>query len=453
MAIDDESHVLKVIARVFEPEGMAVTAFDDPKKGLAHLSSIEEPPSVLVSDIHMPGLTGLEVLVAVRELWPKLPVILMTGQATIETAIDAVRLGAYDYLVKPFRPADVLPVAVRRALAHHRLVSQNERLRAQLTHADRYREMVGASAAIRRVKATVASVARADSTVLIIGESGTGKELVARAIHRDSQRAERPFIAVNCAALTETMLESELFGHVRGAFTGAVDNRRGLFEEANGGTLFLDEVGELSAATQVRLLRVLQEREVRAVGSDRPRPIDVRVVAATHRNLRRAVEKGSFREDLYYRLNVIRIDVPPLRDRIEDLPALARHILAKQAARLDQPPPELRPEVIEALQQHTWPGNVRELENALERALVLGHGERLSAGALPPQVRGMASMLPTPGPAEAALVPFNEARNAFEAEYLRAVLARADGNIAAAARLADVDRSNLRRLLKRHSLL
>jgi DNA-binding NtrC family response regulator len=448
--VDDEPEPVRIVERALTREGYAVSGFDRAQAVLDALRSAAEPVDLLISDIQMPGTSGLELLAQVREAWPDLVVILLTGQTELSVAVDAMRRGAYDYLTKPVDPANTLVPAVRRAVEHGRLIRRNLFLQAKLDVAERSAGMIGDSKAMREVYSLVASVAPTDATVLVLGESGTGKELVARAIHAQNKRAGRAFVDVNCGALSESVLESELFGHAKGAFTGAISARRGLFEEASGGTLFLDEVGELTQATQVRLLRVLQERNVRPVGSTETRDIDVRVIAATNRDLAERVEAGEFREDLYYRLDVVTVHVPPLRERVEDIPALVHHFLQKHSVRLGKRVEHVDPEALERLSQYGWPGNVRELENAVERAIVLAKGDVFGIELLPSVLRGATRRVR--GEDARFKHPLPEAKAAFERAYLEQLLVRAEGRLARAAQLAGVDASNLRRLLKRHGL-
>jgi len=448
--VDDEPMLLSAVRRMLQTEGFEVSCFGSATEARDAVLGGELAVDAVVTDIHMPGMTGLELLTELRVERPDVPVVIMTGRATVQVAVDAMREGAYDFLVKPFEAKGTVAAAVMRAIRYRRLVQRNEELQRQLDETRRFENIVGGSKPIRDVFELVKSVAPTDTTVLIVGESGTGKELVARAVHDQSPRAEGRFVAINCGALTESVLESELFGHVKGSFTGATGNRRGLFEEAAGGTLFLDEVGELTQATQVRLLRVLQEREIRPVGSNESQAVDVRVLAATHRDLEAAVQADDFRTDLYYRLAVVTIDVPPLRARVDDIPLLAKHFADKHASRLDRLAKAITPEALDRLCGHPWPGNVRELENVIERAVVLGKGEAIDVADLPPAMR--ASRRPISISPGADLPPLTEAKEAFLREYLEHVLEQANGNVAAAARLAGVDRSNFRRLVKKHEI-
>jgi DNA-binding NtrC family response regulator len=445
--VDDDPAFLRLVIRELQTERWEVSGFSTSEAAIEALERTGERVDVLLADVYMPGTGGLELIRQVRERWPSVTPVLMTGQADVKTAVDGLRSGAYDYLVKPFE-LDALVQVTRRAVERARLLDRNLFIQRQLDVEDRYGGLVGASRRMRDVLVLCGTVAPTDATVLVLGESGTGKELVARSIHRQSARGARPFIGINCGALSENVLESELFGHARGAFTGAVSARRGLFEEASGGTLFLDEVGELSPATQVRLLRVLQEGEVRPVGANRSVPVDVRIIAATNRDLRAEVQNGGFRRDLFYRLEVITIELPPLRERMDDLPALVHHLVQKRAARLGKPVTSIDDAVFGALGAYSWPGNVRELENVLERALVMAPGPALTADLLPEHLR---SSQPPSGRREkaGAMESLSSARTAFERDYVVRVIDQAKGNLSEAARLSGVDPSNFRRLMRR----
>ncbi len=451
LVVDDEPDVLSVVTRKLERAGFEVNGFDTSPALLEALRAVSGEVDVVLADLHMPDIGGLDLLRAIQEEWPNIAFIVMTGRGTIGSAVEAMRLRAFDYLVKPFDPLETVVAAVERAVTHKRLVDRNQFLERQLERTAQFEGVVGTSKALADVFAMVESVAPTDVTVLVVGESGTGKELVARAIHARSSRATRPFIAINCAALAESILESELFGHVRGAFTGAVANRRGLFEEASGGTLLLDEVADLAPATQVRLLRVLQEGEIRPLGSNESRRVDVRIIAATHRDLATAVQQGSFRQDLFYRLHVVSLRLPPLRERQQDIPALVHHFIKKAAMRFERAVSKITPDALERILGYSWPGNIRELENAIERAVVLAHGDTITQDLLPAEMRASLAVTGSAlggGPSR----PLGEARAQFERQYLDQVLRRADGNTAEAARIAGVDRSNFRRLLKRYGL-
>ncbi len=394
---DDEEGILKTLGRALREDGHQVTATTSAAEAGRLLA--ERPFDVLVVDHRMPGRTGLELI---RDLAATVPeperpqVLMMTAHATVENAIEAMKLGAYDYLQKPFE-VDELLVAVRRALEHQSLTRQHRYLLSEQEEEFGHYGIVGRSRAVQELLRKIELVARSKSTVLITGETGTGKELVARAIHARSAQREMPLIKVNCAAIPEALLESELFGHVKGAFTGATANRRGRFALADGGTIFLDEIGMLGLPVQAKLLRVLQEREFEPVGSERTESVDVRVIAATNRDLRAMVADGRFQEDLFYRLSVIPIELAPLRQRTEDIPLLVEHFLQKHAQRLGRRIDGIEPAALERLSAYHWPGNVRELENAVERAVVLAAGSVIDAAAI--------SMADPPGGAGAAGLP------------------------------------------------
>jgi two-component system response regulator AtoC len=412
----------------------------------------QEHPVVTLTDLRMPGMDGLEVLRTIRQIDPEALVILFTAFATVETAVEAVKEGAFDYIPKPFS-ADQLQLVIERALTQRRLLEENRRLREQLTDTYRFESIVGRSRPMVQVYDLIKKVASSEANILILGESGTGKELIARCIHANSPRAARAFVPVDCASLPEHLLESELFGHEKGAFTGAVTMRRGLFEEADGGTSFLDEVGDIPLQLQAKLLRVLQERQVRRVGGNRFIDVDVRVISATHQNLGDMVQEGRFREDLYYRLNVISLPLPPLRDRPGDIPILAYHFLRKYAAQSGKEIKGISPETLELLEAYPWAGNVRELQNVMERAVVLAEGEMVAPAELPANLR-----LPQKVPAAMVADHLSLKRakrqwvEAFEREYLIALLKKHQGNISQAAKTAGVDRKTIHRLIKRYRI-
>ncbi len=371
LIIDDEESMLQMLSVVASKGGYAVTLARNGEEGLAALA--KEPFDLILCDLKMPRLNGHEFLKKINELGVEVPIVMMSAYAAIEDAVAAIKGGAYDFITKPFKADEVL-LTLGRATEHMRLRRENLLLRRQIDElqvSQGFGGMVAQSQGMTAFLKTVARVAQYDTTVLITGESGTGKELVARGIHAKSSRAQKPFLAVNCGGMPETLLESELFGYVKGAFTGAEKDRKGIFQEAEGGTLFLDEIGELPGNAQVKLLRVLQEREVRPVGGVRAVPVDVRVLAATARDLQEEVKAGAFREDLFFRLNVIPLHVPPLRERKDDIPPLCLHLLGKLGKKLGRKVPELSAPALALLLHHHWPGNVRELENVLERAAVL----------------------------------------------------------------------------------
>jgi DNA-binding NtrC family response regulator len=382
---DDQELMRDSLATTLAREGHEVVACGD---GTAAVQRFNTPArfDLLITDLKMPKMTGIELLQEARRLRPDMPVVLMTAFATVATAVEAMKLGAYDYIQKPF-DGDEIKLLVDRTLEHARLIKENQALRGMVEQAAP-RPLIGASGAMNEVRRKIELVARSSATVLIRGESGTGKEVVARAIHFASPRRERPFLAVNCAALSENLLESELFGHEKGAFTGADRMRRGRFELADGGTLLLDEISEIPPALQAKLLRVLQESTFERVGSSASQQVDVRVVATTNRELEEEVRAGRFREDLFYRLNVVPVDLPPLRQRIEDVPELCRHFLHQIARRETAAFRHIEPEAVRLLQRYPWPGNVRELQNIVERASVLESEEGLiRAGTIEPWLR------------------------------------------------------------------
>ncbi len=452
LVVDDEPELLRAVARILRAAGFDVATAGNGMDALERLA--EQPFDVMLVDLVMPGMTGLDVLKKAKAFHGSLEVITMTAFADVDTAVAAVKAGAYDFLTKPFSSSDTVALAVTKASEHGRLLDKNRRLEEELEVRDRYGDIVGSSQPMLEVYRTIDSVSHSSSTVLIEGESGTGKELVARAVHSRGSRADRPFIPVNCSAIPENLVESELFGHVRGAFTGAVATRMGLFEAADKGTILLDEVGELPLHVQVKLLRTLQEGEVKRIGSSESIRVNVRVIAATNVDLQKAMLEGAFREDLFYRLNVISIHIPSLRERIDDIPLLAYHFLRKYALRSGRDIRSLSLEAMNALLRYGWPGNVRELENAIERSLVMARGDVILPSDLPSSViESDDTVMP-----ENMLynLPFAEAKkrviDGFEREYMSEALRRAGGNVSKAARSAALDRSNFRRIVKKYNL-
>jgi two-component system response regulator HydG len=386
LVVDDESSNLESLERIFAREGLTVVVAPDGREGLEVLR--KRRIDVCLTDLMMPGVSGVDLLKAARQVSPETEVVLMTAYGTVETAVEAMREGAYDFITKPLKRAHVVRV-VEKALEKQSLLVENRTLRAQL-EAARRRPIVGQSLAMRRTLEVVQQAAPSVATVLLLGESGTGKELLARQIHESSPRAGRAFVPVNCAAIPETILEGELFGYEKGAFTGATQRRDGRFAQADGGTLFLDEIGEISPAVQVKLLRVLQEGEIERLGG-KSQKIDIRLVAATNRDLKRAVTEGRFREDLYYRLNVIAVNVPPLRDRRDDVPLLVDHFLGRFREKNAKAISHVTHAALDAMTAYHWPGNVRELENAIERAVVLSKSSVIDVEDLPRELRGIPS--------------------------------------------------------------
>ena len=384
LVVDDESSARQALVALLTEDGYDVRDAPDGFKAVGTMRTWK--PDLLLTDIRMPLMDGMELLRQARQIQPGLVCIVMTAFGTIDMAVQAMKLGADDFLTKPLN-FDAVQLVLDRALARLEMSRELESLRTEKTQREATR-IIGTSEPLKEILRMADQVAPSRATILITGESGTGKELVAHRIHEKSDRARKPFLTLHCAALPETLLESELFGHEKGAFTGAVGTRRGRFEEADGGTLFLDEIGEISPSIQVKLLRFLQTREFERVGGNKTYTVDVRVIAATNRDLAEEVKAGRFREDLYYRLNVINIETPPLRARRSDIPILARHFVAKYAAENGKKIEDLAPDAVKALEAYDWPGNVRELENIIERAVVLAHGPKLTRDHLPRDMRG-----------------------------------------------------------------
>jgi DNA-binding NtrC family response regulator len=454
LVVDDDKVVLRAVTEILQREGYQVTATEDAVEGLAIASDASIDVAVL--DINMPNVSGMDLLRGIKQKRAEVEVIMMTAFATVETAVEAVKAGAYDYLTKPFENIDDLSLTVSKAAERKQLKDRTRVLEEALTAKSQFEDLVGQSAKMREIFKLVETVSYSTATVLIQGESGTGKELVARAIHYRSPRRDKPFVAVNCSALTDTLLESELFGHMKGSFTGAVGNKKGLFEAANGGTIFLDEIGDIPPATQVRLLRVLQEGEVKPVGSNDTLHVDVRVIAASNVDLAKAKETGKFREDLFYRLNVIAVELPPLRDRPEDVPLLAQHFLKVYKQKLGKPVNVITPGAMEALTAGRWSGNVRELENVIERAMVLTSDDVIDLDDLPPALREAQQSGGGIEIFSLSHLPYAQAKRlamrAFERRYLSSLLEKNENNVSSAARAAGVDRSNFRRLLKQYEV-
>ncbi len=437
LIVDDTPDTLEVLRRNLMSRGYQVLAASDVASALGLLAA--RPIDLVITDFRMPGPSGLDLVRHVRENCPGVEVLMITGYPSIQGAVEALRHGAEDYLAKPFTDEELL-AAVRRALGklkRQRLLQEDSPLAAQVM-----KGFIGQSDAMRTVFEQIAKVASASATVLITGDSGTGKELVARAIHYGGARASSPFVPVNCGGIPESLLESELFGHAKGAFTGASSAKAGFFQAAEGGTIFLDEVGEMSLAMQVKLLRVLQEKEVAMVGTTRARKVDVRVIAATNKDLQALVRKGTFREDLFFRLNVIALPIPPLRDRGDDVILIARHFAQKYAAEAGRPVPAFSDGALRTLRDYAWPGNVRELENVIHRLIVLSEGDRIEVSDLPDLMRFSALRGGGASPSLAEV----------EAGHIRKVLEIAGGNRTRAAEMLGIDRKTLREKIKRYAL-
>lgn len=380
---DDEKEILRYLKKILHSHGYAVDTYTEGQTMLDRLEAdTAYAPDLLVQDINMPGICGIDTLKKVRGLRPELPVVIMTAFGSIDSAVESIKLGAYDYITKPF-PIEKLLGVLDKALEREILLKENRRLTEELISSTAPGEIIFTSSKYRKVHDMTLQVAASEANILIQGESGTGKELIARAIHFNSARREKRYLTINCAALTDTLLESQLFGHVRGAFTGAMSSQKGLLEAANGGTLFLDEIGDMTLALQAKLLRVIQEREFTPVGATEIRICDIRIVAATNRELEREVSEGRFREDLFYRLNVITLTPPPLRERKEDLVPLSRHFMGLFSARMKKQVDYITEDALRLLHDYHWPGNIRELENIIERAVILAKGSRITADLLP----------------------------------------------------------------------
>jgi DNA-binding NtrC family response regulator len=447
LVVDDESGIIDSLRILLRNEGFDPLTAHGGKEGLEQLSSAE--PDIVLTDVRMPQFTGIDILDASRQRDPDVAVILMTAQATLQSAMQAVNQGAFYYIQKPFSNDELIAI-LRRAAEHRRLRVENKSLRQEIRRRDRTvvgARPTGSSKAWLDVLHLAEMVAPTESTVLLQGESGTGKEIIARYIHELSPRSEGPFVSINCGALPESLLESELFGHVKGSFTGAVKDKAGLFNSAGKGTFFLDEIGETTPATQVKLLRVLQHREVIPVGATESIPIDTRLLAATNRDLEEEIRRGGFRSDLFYRLNVIAVHLPPLRQRIDDVPILADHFLQRSAAMRSEPVKQLSASALEVLQEYSWPGNVRELENALERAVILCPGETIDVDGLPERVTER-----KPVPLVADRPPANPTLEAIEKAYIMWVLQSESGNKSRAAEVLGIDPSTLYRKLSRYGV-
>lgn len=440
LVVDDEERICEAVKRALERSGYQV---DTRLSALDALEAVRKgAPDMVICDIKMPDMDGMSLLERIKEYDPNIPILMITGHASIESAVEAVRKGAQEYIPKPFSP-DQIRFLVERAFERKRLIEQNIYLNTELGQAQIRNVVRGTSPVMQRMFELVSKVAATDSSALITGESGTGKEIVARLLHFGGARAGAPFVTVNCSAIPRDLLESELFGHMRGSFTGALSTKRGSFEQADGGTLFLDEIGDLQLDMQAKILRVLEERRIRRVGSENEFPIDVRVIAATNKNLRQEIESGRFREDLYYRLDIVQIEIAPLRERKEDIPILARHFLKVFCGEMKKPLTNFSEDALNLLSSHDWPGNVRELRNAVERALIFANpGEPIRTGHFPRGLREKANA--------AFQSPYKDLRSLREVElaHIRAVLDACDGNRMRAAQCLDISPSTIWRKLQ-----
>jgi two-component system NtrC family response regulator len=448
LIVDDERNYLVLLEALLGPEGYEIMTADNAYDALSLVR--EADLDLLITDMKMPRMDGMELLDECKRIKSDLPVIMMTAYGTIEMAVEAMKKHAYDYITKPFQN-EQLKLTVKKALENYRLIKENRLLSQALSDRFKHGNMIGKSKSMQKVYDIVDKVAQSKASVLITGPSGTGKELIAKALHYGSPRKNRPFVSINCGALTETLLESELFGHERGAFTGAVAMKKGRFELADEGTLFLDEVGDMPPSLQVKLLRVLQEMEFVRVGGTRTIRVDVRVISASNRNIKEDVAKGTFREDLFYRLNVIHIEVPPLRERIDDIPLLVRHFIEKYRDEQGKNAIELSPEVWKAIYAYAWPGNVRELENAIERAVVLNSGGVITPEDLPEELSGaeaefdVESFIP-PG------VPLPSALERIEERLIRRALVQCNNVQSHAASMLGITKSLIQHKMKKYNI-
>ncbi len=444
LIVDDEPGILTSVSQILADEGYGTLTAKSGPEALKTIAA--EQPDLVLLDIWMPDMDGLETLKRIREQAPALQVIMMSGHGSIETAVKAIKLGAYDYIEKPLSLENIM-LRVQHALDQRRLAEENLTLR---TKVERRYELVGESPAMQRLRQLIETAGPTNARVLLAGENGTGKELVARAIHQASPRHAKPFVAVNCAAIPETLIESELLGHEKGSFTGATAQKKGQFEQADGGTLFLDEIGDMSLNTQAKVLRVLQEQQFTRVGGTKVIKVDVRVIAASNKDLLKEIEKGTFREDLYYRLNVLPILVPPLRERREDIPFLAKHFLKNHAEEQGLKGKGVATEAIAALQRYDWPGNIRELRNLIERLMIMTPGPVIEAsdveGFLQPKSGGDSGTIAAP--AGKPYDSLRDARNAFEKDYIARKLREHSGNVSRTADDLKIERSHLHRKIK-----
>jgi two-component system nitrogen regulation response regulator NtrX len=438
LIVDDEESIRRSLAGILSDEGFETEAIADGEKALTALRGGEEVPDLVLLDIAMPGRDGVEILAEIRQAWPALPVVMMSGHGTIETAVRATQLGAFDFIEKPLSLEKLL-LTLRHALDRSRLERENQQLRAESIRAH---EILGRSAPIKKLKQQIQLAAPTNGWVLITGENGTGKEMVAKQIHLQSKRAEKPFVDVNCAAIPEELIESELFGHEKGAFTGAIAQKRGKFELANEGTIFLDEIADMSLRTQAKILRILQEHTFERVGGTDTIDVDVRVIAASNKSLEKEIQEGHFREDLYYRLNVIPFHVPPLRERREDLPILAKAFVEEFCAESGTRRKQIAPRAMSRLQAYSWPGNVRELRNLMERLVLMTPGPKIRAEDLPQDLGEREQREDFEG------ITLGEARKDFEREFLIARLRENDWNISRTAEGIGIARESLSRKVR-----
>jgi two-component system nitrogen regulation response regulator NtrX len=448
LIVDDEKSIRDSLKGILQDEGFYAISVESGEAAIDKVN--EERPNLILLDIWMPGMDGMEALARIRDIYPDQLVIMMSGHSNIETAVKATKLGAYDFIEKPLSIEKVL-LCIQNAFKVEQLVEENRELKAQI---EKEHEMIGDSKPIRDLKAQIKIAAPTSGWILITGENGTGKELVARAIHHNSHRQEKPFVEVNCAAIPEELIESELFGHEKGSFTGATTQRRGKFDQAHKGTLFLDEIGDMSLKTQAKVLRILQEHKFERVGGNKTIEVDVRVIAATNKDLEKEIAAGNFREDLYYRLNVIPFHVPPLRERKSDIPPLANHFLEYFCSKESRETKTLDKEALQAVMDYPWPGNVRELKNLIERLVIMSPGNTITLKQLPQAICDRRPQVAIKEQTSISLTAdtFRTAREEFEKEYLIRKLEENDWNISRTAEIIEIERSNLHRKIKTYGI-
>jgi len=449
LIVDDEKNYLVVLEALLGPEGYETLTTDNAPDALRQVR--EADLDLVITDMKMPKMNGMELLEEAKSIKPDLPVIIMTAYGTIELAVEAMKKHAYDYITKPFQN-EQLKLTVKKALENYRLIKENRLLNEALSDRFKYGNIIGKSKPMLKVYHLIEKVAQSKASVLITGPSGTGKELVAKAIHYDSPRKDRPFVSINCGALTETLLESELFGHEKGAFTGAIAMKKGRFELANEGTLFLDEVGEMSPSLQVKLLRVLQEMEFERVGGTRTIKVDVRVLSASNRNIKDDVTEGTFREDLFYRLNVIHVEVPTLHERTDDIPLLVKHFIEKHRDDEGKNKVELSPEVWKALYSYSWPGNVRELENVIERAVIMNSGDMITLEDFPEELTGAQTEFDVDRFIPSSIY-LADALERIEEKMIRRALAQCNNIQAHAAKNLGITKSLIQHKMKKYKIV
>lgn len=439
LVIDDDQGICHLLARILQKEGFNVVAETSPSNAINSFKSNNF--DLVITDFYMPEMNGLELLGEIKNINPDVDVIVMTAYASIDNAVDAMRKGAYDYIVKPFQNDDLL-LSIKRVFEKRMLAEENRYLRAELSKKYGFHNIIGSSPAMQNLFNLIERVADSDAAALLIGESGTGKELVARAIHFSGKKKDRNFVAINCSALPDTLLESELFGHTKGAFTGATESKQGLFEYANGGTLFLDEIADTSPSVQAKLLRVIEDKKIRKLGDNKEMEVDVRIITATSRNLRKLIDENIFREDLFYRINVFPLNIPPLRERREDIPLLIDHFLKDRK--------RIHPSALDILMNYNWPGNVRELENMIERLVVFASSETVMPDDLPSEIKDTVCTKID------SSLSYQEAKkqvlDEFNQNFIVCTLRQTGGNVTKAAEKLKLDRANLQRLMRKYGI-